>query len=616
MALNPVNVSEVKPLDPEADFIKSAWENVVIHRREPGYPVRPIVLNSWIRCRNAEIDPFSHTPPPVIPKTELDRLLRRNRDLIDISKPVMRMIAISVRGTGFIVTLADSEVRVLDTAGDKEILELAETRKYIPGCQRDSATSGTNALALAMEEGRPVQLTGAEHYNVNYHTWTCSSAPIHDESNNVIGLITLSGRHTGRHKHTLALVTAAASAIETQIRELALMDEEHRLNAMVRRIHNSLADGFIAVDSAMEITHLNDTAVRMLGMQRARPFIGRRLEEIADLDDGILKSLQNRSKPDPTEIGFHCLGGNKTYLCRIDPIKTETNKLVGLIISMSEKRQMINMVKRLSGNYSKYEFKDIKGSNPALARQVQLARIAAATDSRVLLIGESGTGKELFAQAIHSDSNRSREPFVAISCAAIPRDLIESELFGYIGGAFTGARRTGMVGKFELANKGTLFLDEINGLPLELQAKLLRVLQQNEIMRLGDTQTLPVDVRIVAAGNTDLLDEVGRGNFREDLYYRLNVVEIFIPPLRERIDDLEMLLHYIMDRQCRKLGTGKPKISDEALRMLKDYDWPGNVRELENVCERALLFSQGGTIAVDHLPLRSCRDAGRYRFFL
>jgi transcriptional regulator with PAS, ATPase and Fis domain len=221
-----------------------------------------------------------------------------------------------------------------------------------------------------------------------------------------------------------------------------------------------------------------------------------------------------------------------------------------------------------------------------------------------LIIGESGTGKELFAQAIHNFSSRSKEPFVAISCAAIPRDLIESELFGYRGGAFTGARREGQVGKFELAHKGTLFLDEVNGLPLDLQSKLLRTLQQGEITRLGDVQPIQIDVRVIAASNLDLMTEVENNNFREDLYYRLNVVEIFIPSLSQRIEDLELLIEHILKRHCQEMAIYKPQIDPKALKILMAYHWPGNVRELENCIERALLLSQGQTIQVTNLPER------------
>jgi transcriptional regulator with PAS, ATPase and Fis domain len=301
------------------------------------------------------------------------------------------------------------------------------------------------------------------------------------------------------------------------------------------------------------------------------------------------------------------LSGVKSYICNIDPIHTGAFKLLGSIVTMAEPKKMITIAKQIGGNYSKYEFSDIIGRDTHFVHQIRMAQIAAKTNSRVLIMGESGTGKELFAQSIHSHSYRCNGPFVAISCAAIPRDLIESELFGYKGGAFTGARSKGMIGKFELANGGTLFLDEINGLPLQLQGKLLRVLQQNEIMRLGDNRTIPIDVRIIAASNTDLADAVGQGHFREDLYYRLNVMEIFIPPLRERISDLERLIDHILVHQSQKLGLPPPKMTAQALQHLKSYDFPGNVRELENLIERAMLLSQGKSIKKEHLLIRNRR---------
>jgi sigma-54 dependent transcriptional regulator, acetoin dehydrogenase operon transcriptional activator AcoR len=606
----PYNAPEPIPTSHEEDPVKSAWEAVVMKNLPPKSFVRPIIQKSWRWCRKNGIDPFEKKPPPVISKAKLDKLHRQNQDLIEISKPVMEMIEISVRGTGFIVTIADRKVRVLETLGDTDILKMARKRKYVPGCLRETVYSGTNAIALALETGKPIQLTGAEHYNVNYHQWTCSSAPIKDNQGKIIGLITLSGHSMGRHKHTLALVSSAASTIESQLRVRALVEKDQRLNSMLKWIYNSLTDGFIAIDNTLEITHLNSTALAMLKLNNVSSVIGRRLDEIAILDDNFMQTFENKEHFDPGEINFKSSEGIQTYMCRVDPIQSEVYKLMGMILIMSEKRQMINMVKKISGNYAKYEFKDIKGADTELKRQIELARIASKTNSRVLICSESGTGKELFAQAIHNHSNRSKEPFVAISCAAIPRDLIESELFGYKGGAFTGAKSKGMMGKFELANKGTLFLDEVNGLSLELQAKLLRVLQQNEITRLGDTRTIPVDVRIIAASNADLLEEVELGNFREDLYYRINVVEIFIPPLRDRKDDIKLLVHHIMDRQSREMNIAKPRVSTEALKVLKNYPWSGNIRELENVCERALLLSQGQTIRKGHLPLRHRRIKG------
>ena len=592
------------------DPVKASWENLISKGIPPGEEIRPEVARSWLKCREIGLDPFSKNSPPTLSKAKLLSLLKTNNALIEISKPVMDMIEISVKGTGFIITLTEKNGYVLVVRGDNDIMEMANENYYLPGCLRTIEHAGTNAIGLCLIECKPIQLTGAEHYKVQHHTWTCSSAPIYDSHKQLIGAITLSGRSSSRHKHTLALVTEAADTIQSQLRERDLIEEKNRLNLMLTSIFNSISDGVISVNNCLTITNLNSSATKMLDMD-AKSVIGLQLDKVVHPDDPLIRALKAKKYFTGIETSFISPNGQKNYMCRVDPIRNTSGEVLGTIITMAEKRHMINIAKKLGGNYSKYEFKDIKGSSPVFQRQIELAKIAARTNSRILIIGESGTGKELFAQAIHSYSNRRKEPFVAISCAAIPRDLIESELFGYKGGAFTGARREGMVGKFELAHKGTLFLDEISGLPLELQAKLLRVLQQEEIMRLGDTRCIPVDVRVIAASNTDLMTEVENSNFREDLYYRLNVVEIVIPPLRERIEDIELLADHIITRRCQEMGIGKPLVSDEVLEIMKKYHWPGNIRELENCIERMLLVSQGNTVQTFHLPLRPRRKETR-----
>jgi PAS domain S-box-containing protein len=595
---------------PKGDPIKVAWKNLINDGMLPGDEVRDEISRSWLKCREIGLDPFSKNSPPTLSKGKLLNLLKNNRHLIEISKPVMDMIEISVKGTGFIITLTQEHGYVLMVRGDRDIMKMARENYYLPGCLRTNEHAGTNAIGLCLTEGKPVQLTGAEHYKVQHHNWTCSSAPIYDSHKRLIGAITLSGRSSSRHKHTLALVTEAADTIQSQLRERDLIDEKNRLNLMLTSIFNSISDGVISVDNYLNITNLNSSAVRMLDTD-IESVIGRQLEEVVHPDDPLIRALKAKKYLAGIETRFLSPSGQKNYMCRVDPIRNGSGEVLGSIINMAEERHMINIAKKLGGNYSKYEFKDIKGNSPTFQRQIELAKIAAQTNSKILIIGESGTGKELFAQAIHSFSNRKKQPFVAISCAAIPRDLIESELFGYQGGAFTGARREGMVGKFELAHKGTLFLDEIDGLPLELQAKLLRVLQQKEIMRLGDTRCIPVDVRVLAASGTDLLTEVENGNFREDLYYRLNVVEIVIPPLRERIEDIELLIDHILTRQCQEMEIERPDISNEVLEAMRAYQWPGNVRELENCLERMLLVSQGNTIRTSDLPLKPRKKEAR-----
>jgi len=253
---------------------------------------------------------------------------------------------------------------------------------------------------------------------------------------------------------------------------------------------------------------------------------------------------------------------------------------------------------------SRYSISNIQGKSKIIAELRRLALKAATVNSTVLLMGESGTGKELFAHAIHDASKRRLNPFIRINCAAIPKDLLEAELFGYEPGAFTGATRS-KPGKFELAHRGTLFLDEITELPLEMQPKLLRVLEDREVERLGGTRVKRCDFRLIAATHEDPEELVKQGRFREDLYYRLNVIPLKIPPLRERKEDISILAENILARLGRDLGRTVTKISDDVLKTFENYDWPGNIRELSNILERTLCSMEGvdDTVRLDHLPV-------------
>ncbi|WP_411169247.1 sigma-54 interaction domain-containing protein [Clostridium sp. MB05] len=270
----------------------------------------------------------------------------------------------------------------------------------------------------------------------------------------------------------------------------------------------------------------------------------------------------------------------------------------------SMKRELDKYKGRLrQENSTKYSFDDIKGKSKSIEMCKVFANKAACADSSVLLIGESGTGKELFAHAIHRSSNRCHAPFVKVNCAAIPSELLESELFGYEGGAFTGAKREGKMGKFELANGGTIFLDEIGDMPLYMQAKLLRVIQEKEVERIGANKFIKLDLRIVAATNKELESMVKNRSFRGDLYYRLNVMKIEIPPLRDRNGDVELLSKYFIDKLSKQCGKNVRGVSTSAIMSLNQYEWHGNIRELRNVIERAInLVDYGEIIEKQHLP--------------
>ena len=590
--------------------LQEAWERVVLKNLPIKDPelVRPVVYQSWIKSKGLGVDPYSNNPPASLSGKDLEHLFKTNASFIEIAKPVMQMIDILVGDTGFMTTLSDKNGYVLVALGKSTILEAAERNFYLPGCRRDIKHAGTNGIGLCLEINKPIQLTGCEHYRVKHHDWTCSTAPIHDNKGNIIGTITLSGISGDQHKHTLALVSTAAETIETELATRELNKEISRLNSVLYSIFESTAEGVIALDDNLRISEINHRALNFLNLKKVK-VIGEDFVKTAKPDELLIAALNTNSYLTSTETCFSSSSEDQLYICKIDPIRNTDGKDIGKLITLAEKQQVINLSKKIEGNYARYEFDSIKGNSEILKKQIELAQITAKTNSRVLLTGESGTGKELFAQAIHNYSNRHAGPFVAISCATIPKDLVESELFGYRAGAFTGARAGGMLGKFELANYGTLFLDEINALPLDVQSKLLRVLQQNEINRIGDPRTIPVNVRVIAATNTDLFTEVQNANFREDLYYRVNVVEIVVPPLRDRQGDLKLLIEYFIEQISERMKMPKPTITDEILEIMQTYHWPGNVRQLENCIERAVVLAQGGTIQKQHLPVHLLTEA-------
>ncbi|MDU0457333.1 MAG: sigma-54 dependent transcriptional regulator [Geobacteraceae bacterium] len=288
------------------------------------------------------------------------------------------------------------------------------------------------------------------------------------------------------------------------------------------------------------------------------------------------------------------------------PIDFDELKIV--VAKAIEKQKLLSenvyLRKQLQG---RFDFSNIIGSSPAMEFVFERMRRIVKTDSTVLVTGESGTGKELVARALHYNGNRKDKPFIAVNCGAIPESLLESELFGHVKGAFTGAI-SDKAGKFEAANHGTIFLDEIGTMPLHLQTKLLRVLQEQEVERVGSNKPVKLHVRVISATNIDLEMKVSQGEFREDLYYRLNVIPLHLPPLRERQQDIMPLVGYFLEKYCKLMGRSMMSVNKQALEVLERYSWPGNVRELENLIERIIALTDGTVITSDDLPAGLVRE--------
>ena len=353
---------------------------------------------------------------------------------------------------------------------------------------------------------------------------------------------------------------------------------------------------------------IDDKGYIMMMSKGYKEFIGDMVPEGKHVTEVIENTkLHDIVKTGKTQIGeIQIIKGQQVIASRLPIIKD--NKIIGAIGKVIFKditdfydmsKKIITMEKEIKyykdqlkkQKSAKYSFSNIIGESKSLMEVKNICQRAAMSDSNVLIMGESGTGKELFAHAIHNASDRASGPFVKINCAAIPSELLESELFGYEGGAFTGAKKEGKVGKFELANGGSIFLDEIGDMPLQMQVKLLRVLQEREIERIGSTKTRPINVRIISATNKNLEEEVKTGNFREDLFHRLNVIPMHVASLEERLDDIPLLVDYFAELICEEQGIALKSFDSEAIKALQKRSWKGNIRELRNVVERLIILS-------------------------
>ncbi|MGE5592373.1 MAG: sigma-54-dependent Fis family transcriptional regulator, partial [Betaproteobacteria bacterium] len=506
-----------------------------------------------------------------------------------------------VAGSGHVIVLVDSDGYVLSATGDPSVLESARAVNFVPGVRWTERLVGTTAIGIALASGRPAQVAGDEHFCRAHQAWTCSAAPIRDPAGGVLGALNVSGLGTRPHRHTLGMVVATARAIENQLEVEKALADLALASKYQAAIVEHISDGLLTVDADGRVTYMNSAGGRILGVDH-KAVVGQHVSDIVDFRPVVLNVIKTGEGYIDREFVVNSKRGALHFIKSAVPIRDVHGRLTGVVDVFREIRRVRRLVHYMVGAFANFTFEDIIGDAPAMREAKRLAETAAKTSSNVLIMGESGTGKEMFAQAIHNASAVKDGPFVAINCAAIPRELVESELFGYEKGAFTGARASGHPGKFELASGGTILLDEIGEMSLDVQAKLLRVLQERRITRVGGDVVLPVDARVVAASNRDLARDVADGNFRQDLYYRLNVFTITVPPLRERKSDIPILVRHFLEKVGRKLGKASVSVTPQAMNILVGHDWPGNVRELENVVERTLAVVSGDTLDVEHLP--------------
>ncbi|WP_226382928.1 sigma-54-dependent Fis family transcriptional regulator [Burkholderia mayonis] len=572
--------------------IMAAWEHLVTGGEWRSTNVRGVVDDSWQRCLVGHVDPGVDRAPPPLDDERLDQWRTGQRRLIDVSLPLMQQTREFLSQTGTVMLLADSSGMILQQEGDMRILEPASEVGLVPGCDWTELNCGTNAIGTALALKQPVQIHGAEHFCAGIKRWTCSATVIQDPvDGHVLGVIDVSGLADTYSRYSLALAVSLAGRIEGRLAKDAMERRLRLLDRCAPRLGAASTEATLVVDDRGRLVKANPQVVPTLRRRGFDVQLGAEFS-LPGLDackrggaPSNAPAWLRGSHVETLSEGADVLG----YMVVIPGCGTP--RRTGPIVREPDRHRSASSA-----------FERIVGDSAALRAAVVKARQLAPSKVPVLLLGETGVGKELFAQGIHQASERADGPFVALNCGGLSRDLLASELFGYAEGAFTGARKSGAAGKIEAADGGTLFLDEIGEMPLDIQPHLLRVLEENEIYRLGENASRKVNFRLVAATHRDLKDAIAKGMFRMDLFYRIAVTTVSIPNLRERAEDLPSLIAHWLAHLCECYGLPPRTFDDDAYARLMEYPWPGNVRELRNAIEGSLLLSDGPVITADKLP--------------
>jgi len=531
--------------------------------------------------------------------SSLVQSLDENRFLFQHAAPVMEALYAQIVNTHSVVLLTAANGLVLHTLGDPDFLEKASRVALTPGINWSEECKGTNAIGTALHEKRPLMIDGGQHFMSINQALSCSCAPIVDPYGQVIGALDVTGDHRHSHLHTLALVRMSGQMIENHMFSETFSEEVCvRFHARPEFL-GTLVEGIAVFSSDGRFLSANRSAQFQIGLTldalKAHTFYSlfgiaiSRLHEIfggvitkphqLNLFSGLSVWCQVKMKP----LGQWLRGQDM----RNAKGQAAGTRQAGTDASVNRKMEM-----------SSLRYLDTGDSQiSAVIRKLCMVRNH---DIPIMILGETGTGKDLMAKAIHSDSDRSSHPFISVNCASIPETLIESELFGYADGAFTGARKKGSIGKIQQAHGGTLFLDEVGDMPKHLQARLLRVLQDRKVSPLGAGKEVEVDVAVICATNKNLKEMITQGAFREDLYYRLNGLVVRLPALRER-SDFELMTQRILVSLCDK--SSPISLSAEVSAMFKNYSWPGNFRQLHNLLRTAVVMTdRDGLIGKQHLP--------------
>ncbi|HDR8474575.1 TPA: sigma-54-dependent Fis family transcriptional regulator [Bacillus cereus] len=535
-------------------FYLHTWKKFIDEGVFDSNRINERISESWHRCRQANVNPYMNKGQKILSSNVFQEQKKKSEIFLDIALPQIQNMRKTIDELQMMALLIDPDGYVLSLSGNKQTLKRAKHINFIEGVKWTEAAVGTNAIGTALEIEEAIMISGTEHYSVASHSWSCAAAPIHNDDGKLIGVLDFSCPIEFSHPYMLGMVTSIAHAIE---RECSVRVHQNELHL----IHRFLD----VIDSDEQVVICNHRDV------------------IVSASKSVRERINNWSRMKLEELMHHGLE------IKLEIPVYSNERMIGKCMYLKKNKQI--------NTYSAFAFikgitfSGVTGTSKVFQHTLEEIKLVSPTDASVYVCGETGVGKEYVARAIHENSPRKDGPFIAVNCGSLPKELMESELFGYVEGAFTGARRQGYKGKFEQAHGGTLFLDEIGEVPPEMQVALLRVLQERTITPIGSSKEVPVNIRIITATHKDLLRLVEEGKFRQDLYYRLHVYPLYVPSLIERKEDISYFIQHFCERKNWNVVFPK-SICNQFLQ----HTWPGNIRELVNVLERIYILSQGREI--------------------
>jgi sigma-54 dependent transcriptional regulator, acetoin dehydrogenase operon transcriptional activator AcoR len=556
--------------------------------------IEPHVTRSWYRClREYSLEPSAPRRNTVLNSHALKELQQRMGELLPVARAEMESLYEQIAGSGFAVILSDTQGAVLTTITDPALQREFRQAGLSLGALWDERHEGTNGIGTCLAEGCPVTVHREEHFHGYNLSLSCSGAPILDPHGSIIAVLDASTANSSDsrliQRHTMALVNMSAHLIS----RWNFLNEFSQ--SWILRFHSRpefvglLHEALVAMDGAGNILALNESALLQLGCSNRKLLVGESIEKFFQFD---FATLERRAQFEPSTIWpvRDLAHGRRFFAIARAPLRPAARTLE--LVAPNPAPETAEGAQLGRGQHH-------VGEDAQMRKNLTFGRQLFAKQVPILLQGATGTGKEAFAKALHHSGLWFDKPFVTVNCAAIPESLIESELFGYTRGAFTGAVKEGRVGKILQSNGGTLFLDEIGDMPLMLQTRLLRVIEEREVVPLGSDQAIPVTLHVISATHRDIRQMIQDGDFREDLYYRLNGITLHLPLLRDRSDKAELVRTLLQEENSDQESI---EIAEDAFQKLLDYSWPGNIRQLRNALRTASALCRDGIIRLSNLP--------------